>query len=116
MWAEPELKALCKLQENDFQEKDPAELGECAERKFRNALANRQGWVPLTSKGRGLAASRSCPELSDDALDDLRKKLKEGAILGGSRRWGRTGSKHGLGGSAPAIGTAGPSHRREPIR
>lgn len=49
MNVEPELKALCKAQENDPQEKNLEALGECAENKFRNAWASREGKLEILS-------------------------------------------------------------------
>jgi hypothetical protein len=78
MSVEPELKALCKLQENDFQEKDPDALGACAETKFRNAWASRDGKVALSSgSGTPTAGAKKCPAIdSADNLRDLRDRLR----------------------------------------
>ena len=76
MRVEPELKALCKLQEDDPQETDTAALGDCAERKFKSSLANRDGWVPLTAKGRALAVAENCPKV-EDPIDAIRKRIRK---------------------------------------
>jgi hypothetical protein len=79
MAVEPELKAICKLQENDFEEKDLEALGACAENKFRNALASRDGKVPLASGYAAAAAqAKNCPAIATtpDSLNDLRERLR----------------------------------------
>lgn len=76
MDVEPELKALCKLQENDFKEEDPAALGECAERKFINALARRDGWVTTATNGLLSEKGRQCPAIQEDKVESLRDMLK----------------------------------------
>jgi hypothetical protein len=79
MAVEPELKAICKLQENDFEERDPEALGACAENKFRNALASRDGRVPLAASFASAAAkAKSCPAIdtTPDNVNDLRERLR----------------------------------------
>jgi hypothetical protein len=78
MSVEPELRALCKLQENDPQEKHPDALGECAENKFRNAWAARDGQVRSVAGGAQVAANggRQCPAITADDFESLRDKLK----------------------------------------
>jgi hypothetical protein len=76
MSVEPDIRALCKLQENDFQETDMQALGECAERKFKNAWALRDGAVPAAQTENALDQGRNCQPLTSDKLDDLRKRLR----------------------------------------
>jgi hypothetical protein len=77
MSVEPELKALCKLQENDPQEKDPEALGECAETKFRNAHAAHNAKISFPSSGTAVAVTAKCPAIAaDNDVDDLRRRLK----------------------------------------
>ena len=79
MAVEPELKAICKLQENDFEEKDLEALGACAENKFRNALASRDGKVPLANSYAAAAAqANSCPAvaITPDSVESLRDRLR----------------------------------------
>src|SRR5262249_25784372 len=80
MKVEPELRALCKLQENDFQERDVAALGECAERKFRNAWALRDGVVLADTRGNFVTSGPRCPVIeSIESLRDMIKRLLAGA-------------------------------------
>jgi hypothetical protein len=84
MDVEPELKALCKMQENDFEEKDPEALGACAESKFRNALA-RDGQVPLpTTTSTSVADAKKCPDIgvAESLRDKLRKALAAANVGG----------------------------------
>jgi hypothetical protein len=73
MKVEPDLRALCKLQENDFQERDIAALGECADRKFRNAWARRDGWVLADTRGNVVSSSPQCPII--ESVESLRDRL-----------------------------------------
>jgi hypothetical protein len=83
MSVEPEIKALCKLQENDFQEKDPEALGLCAENKFRNAWAQRDGIVPEQTGGTTTAAGQKCPDIAADNIESLRDRLRR-LLAGGN--------------------------------
>jgi hypothetical protein len=82
MKVEPDLRALCKLQENDFQERDIAALGECAERKFRNAWARRDGVVLADTRGNVVSSSARCPviESVESLRDRLRRLLSEAGM------------------------------------
>lgn len=77
MSVEPDLKALCKQQENDFQEKDPEALGLCAENKFRNAWALRKGIVPVQTGGTTIAPAQKCPEIAINDIESLRDRLRK---------------------------------------
>jgi hypothetical protein len=76
MDVEPELRALCKLQENDFKEENLAALGECAERKFINALARRDGWVATGTTGLLGEKGNQCPVINEASVESLRDRLK----------------------------------------
>jgi hypothetical protein len=82
MKVEPDLRALCKLQENDFQERDLAALGECADRKFRNAWARRDGVVLADTRGNLVSSSPKCPviESVESLRDRLRRLLSEAGM------------------------------------
>jgi hypothetical protein len=84
MSVEPEIKALCKLQENDPQENDIDALAECAERKFKNAWALRDGALPPAAQS-GAQRASTCPSpLPPDKHDDLRKRLREALAKAGA--------------------------------
>jgi hypothetical protein len=51
MSVEPQIKALCKAQENACKEENLEALGECASRKFYNAWALREGKMPMSQNG-----------------------------------------------------------------
>jgi hypothetical protein len=76
MDVEPELKALCKLQENDFKEEDPAALGECAERKFINAIVRRDGWVVTGTTSLLSEKGKLCPMIDVANVESLRDRIK----------------------------------------
>jgi hypothetical protein len=75
MSVEPEIKALCKAQENDPQEKDLDALGECAEAKFRNALAT-DGKIRISVNGPAVAGTKACPAIDAKNVESLRDRLR----------------------------------------
>ncbi|KAB2910374.1 MAG: hypothetical protein F9K29_25065 [Hyphomicrobiaceae bacterium] len=75
MDVEPDIKAICKLQENDFQEKDLAALGECAERKFHHAWSQRQGRFYRLDSGIVVEPGKRCTPPGKEAQDSIRDEL-----------------------------------------
>jgi hypothetical protein len=75
MSVEPEIKALCKAQENDPQEKDLDALGECAEAKFRNGLAT-DGKIRIPVNGTAVAGTDACPAIDAKDVESLRERLR----------------------------------------
>lgn len=82
---EPEIRARCKVQEQDPQEQNMGALAVCADRMLRNAWSQA---TPPAAAGR--ASAEQCPPPAApssraDSADDLRRRLRAALAASGDR-------------------------------
>jgi hypothetical protein len=74
---EPDLKAPCKAQDHDSEEKDLNALGECVEAKLRNAWEDgRDGKISIPLHATTVPVTEACPAIDVQDIESLRDRLK----------------------------------------